>query len=137
MEKESYNIRQTIVLRTDLNMRKGKMCSQASHASMLSLVSHLHIDTIDKKAHIGTVIDIDSPLALWLSGSFDKITLGCNSEEELFELFNKAKSMNIPVVMITDNGVTEFNGVKTNTAIAIGPYHKDEIDKITKDLKLL
>jgi peptidyl-tRNA hydrolase len=27
--------------------------------------------------------------------------------------------------------------VKTNTAIAIGPYHKEEIDKITKDLKLL
>lgn len=137
MEKESYNIRQTIVLRTDLNMRKGKMVSMGSHASMLSLVSHLHIDTIDKKSHIGTIIDIDSPLALWLSGSFAKITLGCNSEEELFELYNKAKSMNIPVVMITDNGVTEFNGVKTNTAIAIGPYHKDEIDKITKDLKLL
>ena len=132
-KKESYNIRQTIVLRTDLNMRKGKSCSQASHASMLSLVSQLAVIENEDTIEYTTLLNKDSPMAIWLSGSFAKITLGCNSEEELFELFNKAKSMNIPVVMITDNGTTEFNGVKTNTAIAIGPYHKEEMDKITKD----
>jgi PTH2 family peptidyl-tRNA hydrolase len=134
---ESYNIRQTIVLRTDLKTRRGKDCSQAAHASMLSLVSQLHVDVIDDKVDIGVNIDKDSPLALWLAGSFAKITLGCKDEEELLSLYNKAKEMNIPVVLVTDNGKTEFHGVKTNTAIAIGPWYKDEIDLITKDLKLL
>jgi peptidyl-tRNA hydrolase len=29
-----YSTKQVIVIRTDLNMRKGKMCAQAAHASM-------------------------------------------------------------------------------------------------------
>lgn len=134
---ESYNIRQTIVLRTDLKTRRGKDCSQAAHASMLSLVSQFNISNESNNTNISTTINKDSPLAMWLTGSFAKITLGCKDEEELLALYNKAKEMNIPVVLVTDNGKTEFHGVKTNTAIAIGPWYKDEIDLITKDLKLL
>lgn len=134
---ESYNIRQTIVLRTDLKTRRGKDCSQASHASMLSLVSQFDIREDGDDIHISTTVNKDSPLALWLMNSFAKITLGGKDEEELLSLYNKAKEMNIPVVLVTDNGKTEFHGVKTNTAIAIGPWYKEEIDLITKDLKLL
>ncbi len=133
----SYNIRQTIVLRTDLNMRKGKMASMAAHASMLSLTSQFKFEETDTNLNISAYISKDSPLAIWLNSGFAKITLGCKDEEELFALYNKAKELNIPVVMVTDSGVTEFHGVKTNTAIAIGPWFKEEIDVITKDLKLL
>ena len=59
------------------------------------------------------------------------------SEEELLELHHKALLANIPTVLITDSGKTEFHGVPTITCIAIGPYYSEEIDKITSKLKLL
>lgn len=34
--------KQVIVMRKDLNMRKGKMCAQAAHASMAFLTSQMH-----------------------------------------------------------------------------------------------
>ncbi|MFW6312038.1 MAG: peptidyl-tRNA hydrolase [Nanoarchaeota archaeon] len=36
-----------------------------------------------------------------------------------------------------DKGLTEFKGVKTKIAIAIGPAAAEKIDKITEHLKLL
>lgn len=36
-----------------------------------------------------------------------------------------------PVALVTDNGLTEFNGVLTDTAIAVGPAPAEFIDKIT------
>ena len=45
--------------------------------------------------------------------------------------------MNLPVSLIEDAGLTEFNGEKTITAIAIGAASSERIDKLTKNLKLL
>jgi peptidyl-tRNA hydrolase len=39
--------------------------------------------------------------------------------------------------LIEDNGATEFHGVKTATAVAVGPDWEDRVDAITKDLPLL
>ena len=53
------------------------------------------------------------------------------TEEELLELFKKAKGLKLKAHIITDAGRTEFNGVPTKTALAIGPNKANEIDKIT------
>lgn len=136
------NIRQTIIVRKDLNMRKGKMCSQVSHASMLSLLNLMNKEYVTDKhgnesIRLVTEYGRDSYLGEWLEGSFTKICLGCDNEVELLDLYKKADELNIPVVLVTDNGVTEFNGVKTNTCIAIGPFLKEEIDKVTSHLSPL
>ena len=60
-----------------------------------------------------------------------------DSLEELMDLYNKAKEMNLPVSLIEDAGLTEFNGEKTITATAIGAASSERIDKLTKNLKLL
>ena len=136
------NIRQTIIVRKDLNMRKGKIASQASHSSMLSLLSLMRkIYGVDNHGNetilLQTEYSKDSVLGEWLEGSFTKICLGCDSEEELLALYKHAEDLGLPVVLVTDNGLTEFNGVKTNTCIAIGPAPKEEIDKVTSELKPL
>ena len=61
------------------------------------------------------------------------------NEDELVSLYNniKKEAPEIPIVMIEDNGLTEFHGVKTKTCIGIGPWVSEEIDKFTKHLKLL
>jgi PTH2 family peptidyl-tRNA hydrolase len=73
----------------------------------------------------------------WLEGAFTKVVLKSESEQELRDLYQKAKDLKIPCSLIEDNGLTQFHGVKTLTAIAIGPDDKSIINEITGHLKLL
>jgi PTH2 family peptidyl-tRNA hydrolase len=120
-------------------MRKGKMIAQGAHASMKAI-----LDFSFKWGEAALCIPIDHSMdkkaqgiGKWLSGKFAKICVGVGSEEELLELFEKAKEADLLCSLITDSGLTEFNGVPTNTCIAIGPAKSEEIDKITGHLKLL
>ena len=47
----------------------------------------------------------------WMNGSFTKIIVGCNSEEELFDLQKQAKEACIVNAIIKDEGNTEFKMV--------------------------
>jgi len=79
----------------------------------------------------------DPDIEPWLSGRFAKIALGCDSEQELLSLHQQALNAGLPCALIRDAGLTEFAGVPTLTAVAIGPAEKSKIDKITQHLKLL
>lgn len=128
--------KQVIVMRTDLNMRRGKMIAQGAHASLGAVLKGSY-DTqpIDTKTRC---IPMGDELLEWLSnGSFTKIGLGCQSEEELLDIYKQAEDSGLRVCLITDSGRTEFNNVPTNTCLAIGPNWSEEIDKITGDLKLI
>ena len=74
------------------------------------------------------------PLYEWLTGSFVKVVLAVNSEEELMEIYEKAKRAGLNTVLITDNATTEFSS-PTRTCIGIGPDWEEKIDKITGHLK--
>ena len=145
-------VKQVIVMRKDLNMRKGKQISQGSHASlavilnMMKKFKHEQEQSIFKRMFNRVVkffwcynleFEENSYLDQWLNGKFTKITVSCKDEQELLDLYKQAKDAGIPCVLITDAGLTEFNGVPTNTCIAIGPFWNEEIDKITKHLPLL
>lgn len=123
--------KQIIILRKDLNMRKGKMVAQGAHASMKAILD-LGVVTDNKLQ-----IDLDDRLHYWLTTNFKKITVGVNSEEELLELYNQAKEAGLYCSLITDSGLTEFGGVPTNTAVAIGPDKDSKIDSICSHLQLL
>ena len=132
-------IKQVIVLRTDLNMRKGKMAAQAAHASMKVFLDRgMLIHETDKPATL-QIWPITAEAEKWLKGAFTKIVVGCDSEAELLALKDKVDATDAIVygAIIQDNGATEFHGVKTYTALAIGPADAAEIDKITGHLKLL
>lgn len=135
-------VKQVIVWRNDLKVRKGKLAAQIAHASTALLLDAMKIT--ERGEHVGVKIcrrllefRKDSTWDKWINEGFTKIVLGCENENELLDLYDKAKSQKIPCVLITDAGLTEFNGVPTNTCIGIGPYWSDDIDKITGHLKLL
>lgn len=136
-EKPAKDVKQVIVVRKDLNMRKGKIAAQVAHASLGAVMAQ----TLRKKEGnvISWLINVSSacPLALWLDGPFAKICVYVNSLEELEALQVKAKKLYVHSYMITDSGKTEFNGVPTKTCIAIGPDFVDRVDQITGDLPLL
>ena len=131
------SVKQVIVIRKDLEMRKGKMIAQGSHASLGSLLKFF--DKIENKGSITYKVQFgkDSYLDQWLNGAFTKICLYVNSEEELLTIKKLCDEARIPNALIVDAGLTEFHGIPTKTCIGIGPWDSDQIDKITGSLKLL
>ena len=126
-------VKQVIVMRKDLNMRKGKMVAQGGHAAMKFLVDNNSSDS-------PTVLHVElSPAeAQWLfGGAFTKVVLGCDSEDELRELILKAELRGVEVSPIVDSGRTEFNGVATLTCASFGPAYVEDIDEVTGHLKPL
>ncbi len=114
-------MKQMLVMRNDLGMRKGKMCAQAAHASVGAVIANLDEPRVKE----------------WLAGPFTKVCVRVDSEEELMELVHRAKMANLIHCPIVDSGKTEFGGVPTLTCCAIGPDTDDALDPITGELKLL
>ena len=126
------NPKQVIVMRKDLNMRKGKMVAQGAHASMKVLIGLSFMRRGTMQFHMD-----DENFSYWIRNKFKKVCLGVNSEEELIQIYEAAEEAGIPCAMVNDEGLTEFHGVETKTCCGIGPADSDEIDKITGHLKLL
>lgn len=129
--------KQVIIIRKDLNMRKGKMVAQGAHASMAVLLNLGGIESMGGEDREFVIPLNREPLLKWIEGAFKKITVSVDTEAELLEIFAKARDANILCSLIRDNGLTEFGGVPTLTAVAIGPDYPDKIDPLTSHLKLL
>ena len=112
------DLKQVIVLRTDVGMSTGKMIAQACHASLKSY----------KKAS-------DKAKSQWESTGSKKIAVE-NDEDSLQEKLQQAKTLQIPAALISDAGHTELKP-GTKTALAIGPAESAKIDQITSELKLI
>jgi len=129
-ETKSLEHKQVIVMRKDLNMRKGKLVAQGAHASMGAILN------LCKRDGNKLVLEMDERTEPWLTGRFKKICVYVNSEAELTEIYQNAKITGLVCSLIEDAGLTEFNGVKTLTAVAVGPDREDKVDAITKHLPL-
>ena len=113
-------------------MRRGKEVAQGSHASMEFLTQQLRrqFDHSDKDYCV-VLTEVERT---WLAKGSAKVCLRVNSEQELLEHYNKARSNGLTSFLIQDSGRTEFHGTPTYTACAIGPDYSDKIDTITGDL---
>lgn len=130
--------KQVIVVRKDLKMRKGKIAAQVAHASMGVFFKRFgRYVSPNMNATYSFTVRVNEPIDTWIRGAFTKIVVSCNSEEELLELYDKVNENNIPCCLIQDSGKTEFHGIPTYTALAIGPDEVSKIDEMTSHLKLL
>lgn len=111
--------KQIIVVRSDVDMGKGKMAAQVAHASM--------------GASMITPKDV---LKKWNASGAKKVVLKASSEEELNEIQKFAKRESLPSFLVKDAGKTQLES-GTVTALAVGPGKEEKIDKITGNLKLL
>jgi len=132
-------VKQVIVVRTDLNMRKGKMIAQGAHASMMFMTKGLVQEPLSalqpgmyRLFGLFTSDEIE-----WIGDKFTKIVVGVGSKEELLELHKQATEAGLFSHYVEDEGLTEFAGQKTITALVIGPARSSLIDPITGHLKLL
>src|SRR5882672_3343272 len=86
--------KQVIVIRKDLNMRKGKMSAQAAHASMKVILDNAEVgdDPMFSLVWLRFGMPRDGALHQWIvTGRFKKICVSVDNEQELMEIFSKAK----------------------------------------------
>ena len=125
-------IKQVILIRKDLKMRRGKEIAQGSHASMEFLLHQVRDDLQDSPKEVS--VALTETEKAWISKGMAKVCLRVNSEEELLNHHQKARAAGLKSYLIQDSGRTEFHGVPTFTACAIGPDDEQKIDAITGDL---
>ncbi|MBD3340195.1 MAG: peptidyl-tRNA hydrolase [Candidatus Lokiarchaeota archaeon] len=116
------DLKQVILIRTDLGMSTGKKCAQACHAS---------VSASDLTRHKNK-----SVWKSWKNSGQKKVILKIKSLEELTVVIKKLESNKIPYFLVKDAGLTQLSP-GTTTALGIGPISSNEIDQITGDLKLL
>ena len=114
-------IKQVIVVRTDLGMGKGKIAAQVGHACVMG-AEHV------RKSH-------PEWWSEWWAGQ-EKVVVKVSGIKDLQEVKRHAIDLNLPWSEISDAGHTQL-APGTTTCISIGPAPENLIDKITGDLKLL
>lgn len=109
--------KQVIVVRKDLNLKKGKLAVQVAHASILAYKKSPYREEWEKEGQ-------------------KKIALWCENLKELMNIYQKAKKIKIPASLVKDAGLTQVSP-GTITCVGIGPAEKKKIDKITSKLRLI
>lgn len=133
-------VKQVIVIRKDLRMRRGKEIAQGAHASMAWLRSRMKrtAPMVMFSPEAGGVYEtrLSYPEEQWIKGSFAKVTCQVDSLEELLAVEVAAREAGLEVRVVTDAGRTEFHDVPTTTCLAVGPDYAEKIDKVTGHLAL-
>jgi PTH2 family peptidyl-tRNA hydrolase len=109
--------KQVIVIRDDLKLSTGKLCSQAAHASISAAIRSKHFKKWEKEGQ-------------------KKVVLKAASADDLIELHKKCDKLKISHALISDAGRTEIS-TGTITALGIGPDKEERINKVTGSLPLL
>jgi PTH2 family peptidyl-tRNA hydrolase len=107
--------------------------------ALLVFLSHLIGEGLGHATENGGMdarIHLREAEVLWLRGLFAKITLQVDGLAELEDIYARAKTAGLKAYMIEDSGLTEFGGVKTKTAVGIGPDFASKIDPVCAHLKL-
>ncbi|XP_053617169.1 peptidyl-tRNA hydrolase 2, mitochondrial-like [Plodia interpunctella] len=111
-----------LVVRTDLNMSKGKIGAQCGHAAVGAFEKAQRRDP--------------EALKCWQMTGQAKIALKTDSVEEIKQIEANAKKMGLITSLVRDAGRTQI-APNSITVLGVGPAPKDVVDKVTGHLKLL
>jgi len=117
-----FRYKQVIVFRSNLRLSKGKTAAQAGHAAVSAAEEA-------RKHH-------KEWFEGWSREGQSKIAVKVKNEEELSELEERAREMDLPHALVIDRGLTEVPP-GTVTCLGIGPAPVEKVDKITRSLPLL
>jgi len=123
--------KQVILIRRDLKMRRGKEIAQGAHAAMMWLKEHYLAFLNNEVGWNPSGAELD-----WLDGSMAKVVCQVADLAELEAVVAAARAAHLTAHTVTDEGRTEFGGVQTVTAAAIGPGPADEVDAVCGKLRL-
>ncbi|GAA6000639.1 hypothetical protein JCM10207_004588 [Rhodosporidiobolus poonsookiae] len=111
-----------LVVRSDLNMTKGKVAAQCGHATLACYKSLVNANP--------------ALIKHWERTGQAKIAVKCESEEELQLLQASAQSLGLCARSIQDAGRTQVDP-GTTTVLGIGPAPVRIVNQVTSHLRLL
>ena len=117
-----FKYTQNIVVRADLKISKGKLCSQVAHAAVSAAEEARRLKPSWWRG--------------WLKEGQRKVVLKVGSLEELLEVKKVAGELGIPTALVQDKGLTEVPP-GTVTCLGVGPAPIELVDKVTGKLKLV
>lgn len=124
------SVKQAIVIRKDLKLRKEEYASIAASASIKFLLDNNESDRTDE-----LFVRLSQQEVQWLKESLSRSVLGIDSEDALGDLAFKAEMMGINSYSVT----IEQSNVETERSplicVAIGPDDEDLINQLTNHLK--
>lgn len=115
-----------IVVRTDLEMGKGKIAAQVGHA-----VAYMMAETWNPFNP-----ESNSTVRAWFSEGQRKVALKVQSENDLMRIGDEAARAGLNVFYVRDAGRTQVEAGSL-TCVGIGPGKEAEVDKVVGMLKLL
>jgi peptidyl-tRNA hydrolase len=116
------DIKQVIVVRNDLNMKRAELATQVAAASVKFLIEN------NESARGNQVfVNLSNEEVSWLTGSFSQTILAANSEEQLQDIMTRAEIMGIEAHASSKNDKI--------ACVALGPDDSLLIDRIVHKLK--
>jgi len=118
---DDQDMKMVLVVRNDLKMGKGKAAAQCCHATLSAYKQ------ARRKA--------PDALRVWEANGQPKVTLKCESEDDLMVLLTQARSLGLVSAVIADAGRTQI-APGSKTVLAVGPAPGAMVDQVTGSLKL-
>ena len=118
-------LKQVYIVRTDLDMGKGKIAAQCCHAAVKAYRDISSMDGSAKEA-----------LEQWEWQGSRKVVVKISSEDELRNVILSAKKKGLYATTIRDAGKTQIPSGSMTVGV-IGPANEKEIDQVSGHLKLL
>lgn len=137
-------VKQFIIVRTDLPMNAGKVAAQASHSCMKVFFDKMTFtpledspNTPSENNYVGTYSwSVTEEELQWVQGKFTKVTKKVKNENQLLKVYNKAVEAGLNVSLIKDAGLYGLEG-ENYTCIAVGPNYVDRCEPVVGKLQLL
>jgi PTH2 family peptidyl-tRNA hydrolase len=115
-------VKLVIAVRKDLDMGKGKIAAQASHAAVSCALTAQRADKKIFKA--------------WINGGQKKIVIRVDNEQQLIDLIRESRNAGLITEPINDAGHTQLSP-GTLTCAGIGPAEEEILEPVTGKFSLL
>lgn len=124
------SVKQAIIIRRDLKLRKEEYASLAASVSMKFVFDNNESDRADK-----LLVTLSPHETQWIKESSPKSVLGIDSEDALQDLAFRAEMMGASVYIITTEQSFSIKDKSEIVCVAIGPDEENVINQITGHLK--
>jgi len=115
-------VKQVIVVRNDINLKKGELAAQVAAASVKFLIENNESERGNQ-----VFVNLSNNEAMWLTGSFFQEVVGADSEDQLHDILMRAKFM----------GIEAHTSAKNDrlTCVALGPDESGILERLVHKLK--
>ena len=113
--------KQTVAVRADLGMGRGKAAAQVGHACVMAAENA-------KKSR-------PDWFEAWIAGFQKKVVVRVDGVAGLQEVKKSAAQLGLPWAQVSDAGLTQLEP-GTVTCVSVGPAPSDLVDRATGGLKL-